>query len=540
MPLGTWRLFGVLTLGALALGAQEIPPSPPSSTFGGSVDVRVVNVEVVVTGAKRERVRGLSARDLVLKVDGEEVPIEYFAEMEGGKAESPAPSSSPSESSAPPAAASLAPEGRSLLVFIDDLFAVAKQRDVVLAALAKDLKLLQPEDRMAIVAFYGGRLDVLSGWTGDRRALAAALQEAQKRPALGNDVLAARRSDEDDEELVEQALASSDPDGGGARDVYGGARAFSPLVPSAGSIGEPRFDSRLAKISRAVVAAMQGMAPPSGRRTLLLLSGGWPAPSSHLPLAVAANRLGYTVYPVDVQGIDTAFVVNDASRNYSKTDGFISSGWKRASQDGMEFLARITGGKAILNSARLTALGRVVEDTSSYYWLGFTPKWKGDDRHHRIEVKARQRGLKVRSRRGFSDFSRATEAAMTAQEVLLLGGDAKDRRLTVETGPLATKGLRRELPVTIAIPVADLTPIEQGGHWTVEATLAAGVMDITGSFSSLAEIPFRLDLPEKPAPDTLTRYHTTLKLRRGSQRLVLTVRDPLGGRTLWGEAEVGP
>ena len=72
----------------------------------------------------------------------------------------------------------------------------------------------------------------------------------------------------------------------------------------------------------------------------------------------------------------------------------------------MEFLAGITGSKAILNSARLSALGRVVEDTSSYYWLGFTPQWKGDDRHHRIELKARK-GLKVRSRKGFSDFSRA-------------------------------------------------------------------------------------------------------------------------------------
>jgi VWFA-related protein len=542
-----WWMAGMLGLGALTLSAQEVPPALPGSTFGASVDVRVVNVEAVVTDARGERVRGLSAGDLKLEVDGQEVPIEYFAEVAGGQpvlAPSSASASAPSEGTPSPAP-SLAPQGRSLLVFIDEAYAVANQRDAVLQSLERDLKLLGPEDRMAIVAFgsvtTGGRLDVLSGWTGDRAALAAALRAARKRPASGNDVLATRRSQANDVEILAQAQeASSDP----YEEDSSGLRVLSAAVPA--DDVDPRLSSWLTKLSRAAVAAMHGMAPPSGRRTLLLLSGGWPTLRSHVSLALAANRLGYTVYPVDVQGIDSALAVNDASfATPHSNDGFISSGWERKSELGMELLARFTGGQAILNSARLTALGRVMEDTSSYYWLGFTPQWKGDDHQHRIKVTARTtvqalKGLKVRSRTGFSDFSRATEASLTTQGILLLGGDPKDKRLIVETGPPKAKGREIELPVTIVIPAADLTPIEQAGGWRFEATLGTAVVDGGSAFSNLAETPLRVTLPEKPGPGALIRHRMTLTLRRAKQRLVFTLRDPVGGGALWGEAEVAP
>ena len=542
---GMWRMFGLLGLGALALGAQEMPPALSGNTFGASVDVRVVNVEAVITDAQGNRVRGLSAGDLKLEVDGREVPIEYFAEIEDGRAV-PAPSAaSPSAAEgAATAAASSAPQGRSLLVFIDEAFAVAKQRDTVLQAIEGDLKLLGPEDRMAIVAFgrttIGGRLDVLSGWTGDRGALAAALKAARERPASGNDVLATRRSLAEEEYLAGVVSANSDPYG----DDFARVPSLNPASLFAPDAGDARLSSWLDKLTRALVATMNGMAPPSGRRTLLLLSGGWPSQSSHIPLAIAANRLGYTVYPVDVPGIDTAIAVNDASlpvplQTDGFNNGFISSPWERRAQDGMEFLARVTGGRASLNSTRLTALERVVEDTSSYYWLGFTPQWKGDDRHHRIEVKA-GKGLRIRSRKGFSDFSRATEASLVTQGILTYGGDPRNKRLIVEAGPPRTKRSRLDLLATIAIPVADLTPIEQEGGWVVEATLATAVVDKTGSFSNLVETPLRLTMAEKPAPGTLVRYSVDLKLRRARQRLVVTVRDPVGGSTLWGDLELEP
>src|SRR3954471_13683568 len=56
--------------------AAEQAPQQQVQTFGESIDVRVVNVEAVVVDKKGERVRGLSAADFRLLVDGREVPIE--------------------------------------------------------------------------------------------------------------------------------------------------------------------------------------------------------------------------------------------------------------------------------------------------------------------------------------------------------------------------------------------------------------------------------------------------------------------------------
>jgi hypothetical protein len=56
----------VFLAGALRLGAQ--PPAPAPETFGSSIDVRVVNVEAVVTGRGGQRVSGLTAKDFRLRV----------------------------------------------------------------------------------------------------------------------------------------------------------------------------------------------------------------------------------------------------------------------------------------------------------------------------------------------------------------------------------------------------------------------------------------------------------------------------------------
>src|SRR6185436_19064743 len=85
------------TLAATSLAAQ--PPAPaaalPSETaippaFGETIDVRVVNVEAVVTDRKGERVRGLTKEDFRLLVDGREMPIEFLTEVNEGGSGAPA------------------------------------------------------------------------------------------------------------------------------------------------------------------------------------------------------------------------------------------------------------------------------------------------------------------------------------------------------------------------------------------------------------------------------------------------------------------
>ena len=80
------RLLPVLLALAAPLAAQQPAPEEPASIFGETIDVRVVNVEAVVTDRQGNRVTGLGPGDFRLRVDGKEVPIEYFTEVRGGQA----------------------------------------------------------------------------------------------------------------------------------------------------------------------------------------------------------------------------------------------------------------------------------------------------------------------------------------------------------------------------------------------------------------------------------------------------------------------
>lgn len=159
-----------LALLSLCVGLPASSQKDGSSLFGEIIDVRVINLEAVVTDKKGDRIHGLTADDFRLTVDGVEVPIGYFSEVLGGGA-APA-GKNPSDAVSLPALAAGKPVGTSYLVFIDDFFTIGAQRDLVLKNLREEVGRLGPEDRMAIVAFGDmerrGTLSYVAAQTGGR------------------------------------------------------------------------------------------------------------------------------------------------------------------------------------------------------------------------------------------------------------------------------------------------------------------------------------------------------------------------------------
>ena len=142
-------------LGIAMVLSLPFPASAQSSdsTFVESIDVRVVNVEAVVTDRNGVRIFGLTPEDFQLTVDGEEVPIEFFTEIRGGQVlrdvgASPWDIAPISEGQA---------QGTSYLVFIDDFFSIGVDRNRVLRALRDQLSFLGSEDRMSIVSWDGAQ-----------------------------------------------------------------------------------------------------------------------------------------------------------------------------------------------------------------------------------------------------------------------------------------------------------------------------------------------------------------------------------------------
>jgi VWFA-related protein len=511
-----WIALGsfILLTGAQAAWPQTPAAVPPPSqdipVFEESVDVRVVNVEVVVTGEDGKPVRGLAPADFRLLVDGREVALGYFSEIVDGRAavSSPAVPGDPAAplSPIPPAE----PVPRSYLVFLDDSFSVASPRNQALEQIAADLALLGPEDRMAVLAFDGRRIDVLCPWSTDRAALTRALKAARERPAHGNQMISTGRSMENDVKTAIEALTA----------MEASPEEIRQILATMDQRVNPEARTQLGRTVPAMAGALRGFEAPPGRKVMLLISGGWSlavAPKLFGPLVESANRLGYTLYPMDVAQGD-AWVLRD-----------------------LDQLAATTGGK-VANSFRQNILRTVAEDSGSYYWLGFSPDWKGDDRTHGLQVEVRRPGLQVRSRRGFSDLSPRTEVAMKAEGVLLFGGAMEDRRVRVELGAARAVGRRGrevEVPVTLGVPVEALALTSaDGGGYVAEVPLAIATVDEKGGRAELPGSSLRIAVAEPPAAGGYARFRTVLKLRRLSQRLVFTVRDATSGQILWGESQL--
>lgn len=559
-----WLLAGLaLAFPALAQStdANEAP------TFGGVVDVRVVNLEVVVTDGKLP-VNGLGSDAFRLLVDGQEVPIEYFTEVRDGFAVADGDTAGVA---AVPALAPGESVGTRFLVFIDDFFSVTTHRNRALDDLAAQLPLLGPKDSMAVVAFDGDRVDLLTSWTRSLPELERAFAAARSRRAHGLERLAEQQRYDSTNRLLRRGAFES----GFANVAFRGSRA------TFGAEDDLRAEELYAQVSSVVDAAssaLRGFALPEGRKVMLLLSGGWPAAAYEwiygafgegsgavftsdlfydldpflfteylgrdrdvfAPLVATANRLGYTLYPVDVPGVEghagNAEIGGLADATLAHRLG-VDREW--IEEGTLRQLARATGGRALIDGARSKAIERVIDDTRSYYWLGFSPDWRENDERHKVKVELREKGLKARARTSYSDLSRQTELTMLVESAQLfdLPIPAQDQ-LGVAFGEPSRGGRRLVVPVTLEIPLDQLAllPAEKG--YTARLELRVAATDDRGHHSDIPVIPLELVGEDTPGAGATALYETSLTLRRRPHRLLISLYDTVSGTILSQRADL--
>ena len=562
--------------------AQSSSQSPSqTSFFSDSVDVRVVNLEAVVTqkrGPERgEHVEGLRAEDFVLEVDGREVPIEYFTEVRGGLALDSSAAGSGS-SAAVPALAAGEPVANRILVFVDNYYSIAARRDSVLRRLEQQLAELGPNDYLAVVTYDGTSVEMVSSWTREREEIRRTLQKVSEMPAYGLH----RRSD--------YARLQTMWNYGGATgsDLVASSASTTSSFSSIGFRGAQRearanpalsteVRSQVSRVALAATSALRGFARPDGRKTLLLLSGGLPVvgdlgaglgglgggePGAYgtwwsdahgdrkmlAPLVDTANRLGYTIYPVDLgasssAGLPSAAVAT-AEENARLTN--LQRNLDFNSEDSLIFLARSTGGEAYLNSARFTALRRTLDDTRSYYWIGFTPTWREDDGLHRVELKARQRGIDVRTRNSFSDLSRASVLSLQVESAHLFDSPLpSNARLDVSVGTPERSGIgKMTVPLRVDLPLDRLTllpaGLPTGQSFVGRAEVRIVASDDRGHLSPVPVLQVDLKAGSRPAAGSVQSFEAQIELRRRPHRLLVAVHDPASGALFGSRLDVEP
>jgi len=550
-----------LALGSgLALAQQKTPPrSQETSVFGETVEVRVVNVEVVVTDKSGNRVNGLQPGDFRLKVDGKEVPVSYFSEILGGQAV--APPAAPGGTAAASAVPGVGPGGAvgtSYLVFVDDYFPTEIRRNEVLKSLKNDLARLGPEDRMAIVAYDGGRLALVSNWSQSQAELARAFDQAMARPAHGLDRIVELRRFGSDQSIASTTISTSAPnfpDSGGMPLDLNARMGNTGLSPLESEYGKMLFRQEEGVI-KAAARTLRTFASPPGRKVMLLLDGGWPySIQSYIrgdaPIAASreykdgeelmrvltstANLLGYTVYPVDVPG--TPGSVNEASN--SGPVGSNGASFRDQEIKGtLEFVALETGGKPLRNGNRIVALAEVAADTRSYYWLGFSPTWEHNDVRHKVDVSVNKPGVKVRSRESFLDLSKKSEVSMMVESALLFGNLPGGLTLPMRVGAPSKAKNGTEIPITLGLPADVVTLIQVGNKYEAHAELRFAASDKNGNDSELPVVPLNISADHPARPGGFIKFETKITLKGAANHLVATVYDPVSGKLATAETEL--
>jgi VWFA-related protein len=180
-----------------------------------------------------------------------------------------------------------------------------------------------------------------------------------------------------------------------------------------------------------------------GRKTLVFFSEGFPIWDSATKGAFApfeevygrgedvldavdrltdlANRASVVIHTVDPRGLLTAGIsASDASM--MSHDAILNTLQTRrtalnASQGSLSRIAELTGGLSLLNANDLGAgVAQILGESRGYYLVGYEPPRetfaRERPRFHRLEVRVKRRGLKVRSRKGFFGLSDAAVAAL--------------------------------------------------------------------------------------------------------------------------------
>ena len=570
MKNATWIvLAGMVLLGAAGLAQQQGQNLP--AVFSEVIDVRVVNIEVVVTDRDGNRVHGLTASDFELLVDGEPTPIDYFTEIEEGRALATADGEAVA---GVPNLEPDAPVGTSFLLFIDDFFSIKRDRDRVIDRLEEDLTQLGPADRVAAVSFDGKTVDMLTSWTNSPSQLSDALREARRRKAHGLMRIGELRTNdlERSEQSELRAIANRFIEEGG---IEPPEETLRNSLRGTELRYATTLENQVERSVLAAVATLRSFANRPGRKVMLLLAGGWPqspalytiasgnltaiglgaASDTRLmsqddlygPLASAANLIGYTLYPVDVPGFRPEFHL-DASVGLDSNAAIDPSANAGAFQERellhhttLQSLASSTGGLPLINARRDTAFADVVADTRSYYWLGFQPQRREDDEIHDIEVRlVGHDDLRVRSREGYVDMSRAAEVTMMVEGSLLFGNPPSAKPLGVRFGKPERRGFgKMVVPVEVTIPLDEVQLLPVAGVWQNELEFRVTVMDKHGNRSETPVEKVRIAGSREPQPGQFFTYSTGLELRRREHTFVIAVYDPLTGAILSSSGEIG-
>jgi len=573
-----------------ANGAAQAQQEPAPETFGETIDVRVVNVDVWVTDRDGNPVTGLVAGDFEVREDGRPVELSNFFEFTDGLDATAREQEAATFRDRRPRQSDLdrfipaeppPPEHRlSLMVYVDNNNLTPTDRNRLLPFLRNFLSVqLSPYDRAMLAVYDAGRFEVALPFTTEAWRVAEATHEVAdvvgSRDRIESqrlDIL--RELDDDYAELRYNAIVEL-------------IRDFAAMIRS-------EIDASIVNVENAI----RTMAGLPGRKAILYISNGLPMrPAEDLFRAVEERftdtrgrwrgtprgpfpdaRLGADARSIDAAAASLEAYQYDLSKRFDELASLANangvtfhsvaaagarvSGMNTADlrfSTSIEFtraanleepllrLADRTGGRAIVNTRNFAGgFDRIASDLQNRYSLGYSPTHIERGSTHRIEVeltdeaKRRYRGrLSIRHRDSYVDKSVSAEMADLTLAALSMEEAANP--IGVRIAPVRGPGSEAELEsgdiqsrMLVAIPIGPLTlaPVADGHE--AQVRLWVQVIDGEGRVSEVTEHPVPVLVKEgeiEEARELSWPFAVDVVTAPGPHRVAVGVRDDLAATT---------
>ncbi|HEX8252515.1 MAG TPA: VWA domain-containing protein [Thermoanaerobaculia bacterium] len=545
MPAVTRRIAAVAALCLISLSSFA---QPAPLTTGETIEVSLVNVDVVVTDRAGNRVHGLTAADFEIREDGELQPITNFTEYAPVKTSTVGPPETPrattnvsteTETTTPPSAR------RAIVVFVESMtLAPFRAKPIFDSMRAMLRRTVRPGDAVAVVSWLNAAL-VRQDFTDDLASIERALDqiEEENTGAEGNYAEEMKRRGEFAQAFQRELVAAGYP-----------LSEADLTTSSALSVAQAElFEIR--QKSFALRAYMEAIAGFEGKKILIMATRrfgeyagseyfGGDVPFRHRSdldtrqyreaVIETANANNITIYPIYPRGLGNSIPANaeDSGRSIGIIDR--DADLRRFSADNYKLLnettalheiARRTGGVLAWGSKDIAQMmPRIADDLDSYYSLAYRATSSGRDDARSIRVTARNRDYVVRARREYVEKSDETRMSDLIVANLVRVSPGGTLPIDVEVGDITREGSRRVVPLRISIPVNALTQGDGGGTFAVY--LASG-----GAFGAISEVDRRTQrytlehVRLATADDDAFAYDVTLKIERGAYRLSIGVLD---------------
>lgn len=552
----------------LALLFAQSPQTTP--TFLETLDVRITNVDVVVTDRAGKAVRGLRRDDFVVTENGAPQPITNFAEYGGtsGAAEAEtavqpgAPAPQPQTVAAPP---------RKFLFYIDEMSLTGRAEPHLIDAATELIRRqMRPGDE-AMVMTHGKQAQLALDFTGDR-----ALVEKRLREELDHlTSFRAKTTRQEDEFFLRHG-----PPAASVREQIQQARIYAT-----------RVNRRVTSTLRGLLGLVGALNQTSGRKVLVVLSESLPAEPGKE--AFGMSTLAAAISPTQV-GIAGAIVEQMPSEAFDPGDAAAHASWydvrpmirelaARAGANGvtiytlqpdlggvvhvpgagadvggrravnmgprggggfavnqfgrqmleetretLQTLADDTGGKFFLGGSRIARGFRTIaEDVTAYYSLGYRASTGGSG-IQKIDVRVKGRPeLSVRARREILRRSPEREMDEIVAANLIFPRQVNELGITAAAEKPQNRIESIRVPVIVRIPMANLTFIPNGDKYRAEFSVHYAAIDGAG-FTTGA---FREQIVEIPASEIDAartkpfKYTTDLMVSPGTLRIAVGVYD---------------